>query len=174
MIQLTGHSVDRASSSQNDGSSGSRMPARSLSSSALSSLLIRRWSTVVQDKLRMAPRCQGCCRRIVGLDFDRATQKLEGLFRSSWIGRKHEWKRPHCEAVRSKVLRAFAARAFNLRATDMRQDGPHHASCDAICQLKQILDHSVVRVSPNVSVRFRVEQTNDDAHTVACLSNSSG
>jgi hypothetical protein len=60
------------------------------------------------------------------------------------------------------------------RTADLRQDGPHHTPCNAICQLKQILDQPVVRVSPNVNVRFRVKETNVDAHTVAGLSDSSG
>jgi hypothetical protein len=56
----------------------------------------------------------------------------------------------------------------------VRQDGPHYAFGNAICQPKQILDLSVVGVSPNLGIRLRVKQTNNDAQAIACLGETAG
>jgi len=70
--------------------------------------------------------------------------------------------------------RRFTARAFNFRAADVRQYGPHDACSDAICQAQQIVALSVVSVSPDMGIRLRIKQTNDDAYVGASLCDPAG
>ena len=81
MVKLAGHRMNSASSGYDQRVIGVQDAGSFAEQECTIALLNGRRRSVIQDELRMAPRCQGCCRRVVRFNSDRSMKKVESYLR---------------------------------------------------------------------------------------------
>src|SRR5690242_16096968 len=174
MIQLSRHRRDRTSRGQNARIIGVRDACPFAPSQCALSLSVRRFASIVQDMLRVAPSGQRCRHGVVGLKFVCSMQEVERMSGRGGIGCKHKGKCSHRKTVRSKIFRPLAPRAFDLCIANPDQDCSNRARGNAIRHVKQMLFCALKNVSPELSLVLCIKQTDDDTKSAILLNDPAG